>query len=131
MVVEGYHTGYRRLADPVIHRRRLCLQKKSRTLVITDRLECHGSHDVEVFFHFSEQCQVQQSGRASFAAANGDRRLCLHLDAQLVPTLYRGSEHPIMGWVARTFGVKTPAFTLMARAHVAGSRQFRTEIVTL
>jgi uncharacterized heparinase superfamily protein len=131
VAVDGYHDGYQRLADPVIHRRGLRLQKKSGTLVITDRLECQGSHDVEVFFHFSEQCQVWQVGGNSFEALNGTKRLCLHLDAQLHPTLYRGAEQPISGWVSRTFGVKKPAFTLIARVQVAGAAQLRTEVVTL
>src|SRR5215510_3255106 len=50
------HDGYRRLSDPVIHTRELRLFKKSPTLVITDRLKCQGSHDIELFFHFSEKC---------------------------------------------------------------------------
>jgi hypothetical protein len=131
VAVEGYHDGYRRLADPVRHWRGLRLQKKSRTLVVMDRLECHGSHDVEMFFHFGAQCQVRQVGCSSFEAVNGNKRLCLRLDTQLRPTLYRGSEQPISGWVSPAFGVKQPTFTLIGRGQVAGATQFQTKIFPL
>jgi hypothetical protein len=62
---------------------------------------------------------------------NGNKRLCLRLDARLHPTLYHGSEQPMAGWVSRTFGVKKPAFTLIARMQVAGATQLQTEVVTL
>jgi hypothetical protein len=126
--VEGFHDGYRRLPDPVIHRRGIRLLKRVRTLVITDRLECQREHDIEIFFHFSEQCQVQQVGLTSFEAAHDKKRLAVHLDPRLQPELYRGTENPIFGWVSRTFGVKEPAFTLVTRGKVTGSTQFLTEI---
>src|SRR5262245_4374396 len=62
----GSHDGYRRLPDPVIHTRKLQLFKKSRTLVITDHVECQAMHEVEIFFHFSEKCQVREAGPGSF-----------------------------------------------------------------
>jgi hypothetical protein len=131
VAVEGVHDGYRRLADPVVHRRGMRLHKRSRTLVISDRLECHGRHDVEVLFHFSEKSHVRSTGPNSFQISNGIKRLNLRLDSRLRSTLYRGSENPPYGWVSRTFDVKEPTFTLVARAHVTGSTQFLTEIAAL
>jgi hypothetical protein len=129
--VEGSHDGYQRLGDPVRHWRTLHLYKKSRTLIITDRLECHSTHTVEILFHFSEQCHVRQMGADTFQIANSNRYLRLCLDSRLEPTLYRGSEHPRYGWVSRTFDVKEPCFTLVARARVTGATQFLTKIVAI
>ncbi len=130
--VEGFHDGYGRLADPVIHRRRMRLYKTSRILVITDRLECQGTHDIELFFHFDEKCQVIQVGPDCFQISNGNRRLTLRLlDPRLKAELYRGSESPVCGWVSRTFDVKEPSFTLAACATITGSTQFLTDITTL
>jgi len=126
--VAGSHDGYRRLHDPVIHRRSLRLFKNSRTVVITDRLQCQAIHDVELFFHFSEKCQVHQMGPGSFEASNSNKGLAIRLDSRLKPELYRGCEDPIFGWVSRTFGVKKPCFTLVARAGVTGSTEFLTQI---
>ena len=124
----GYHDGYRRLPDPVIHTRKLQLFKKSRVLLTTDRLECKGAHDVELFLHFSEKCQVRQVGPGCFEASNRNKRIRVRVDLRFKPELYRGCEKPISGWVSRTFGVREPAFTLVARAAILGSTQFLTEI---
>ena len=68
-------------------------------------------------------------GPASFRILNGKRRLVLRFgDSQLTPELYHGSKDPIFGWVSRTFDVKTPAFTLAARAKFTGSTQLVTKI---
>jgi len=124
----GSHNGYRRLLDPVFHTRKLQLFKKSRTLVITDRLECQRAHDIEIFFHFSEKCQVRQMGPGLFEALNRNKRISIGVDSRFKPELYHGCEKPISGWVSRTFGVKEPSFTLVARATIMGSSQFLTEI---
>jgi hypothetical protein len=129
--VIAFHDGYRRLRDPVIHKRGLRLFKKSRTLVITDRLECQGVHDIELFFHFSEKCQVRQVGSRSFEASNRRKRISIRVDSRLNPELYRGCEKPIFGWVSRSFGVKEPCFTLVARVGITGSTEFLTEITAL
>jgi uncharacterized heparinase superfamily protein len=129
--VRGSHDGYLRLQDPVIHTRSLQFSKKSRELLISDHLDCRESHHIELLFHFSERCRLEQTGPKSFEASNGGKRLALRIDSQLRTELYRGSENPIFGWVSRRFGVKEPAFTLVARADIAGPAQFLTEISAL
>ena len=129
--VAASHDGYRRLKDPVIHTRSLRLLKKSRRLVITDRLECQGSHAIELLFHFSEKCHVRQAGADSFEALNCNKRVVVGVDSRLKPELYRGCENPIFGWVSRTFGVKEPSFTLVSRTDITGPVQFVTEISAL
>jgi hypothetical protein len=126
--VRGSHDGYRRLQDPVIHTRSLRFSKRSRELSISDHLDCRQSHHVELLFHFSEKCRLEQTDRNAFEASAGGKRLALHIDSHLEPQLYRGSEKPIFGWISRRFGVKEPAFTLVARADILGSAQFLTEI---
>jgi Heparinase II/III-like protein/Heparinase II/III N-terminus len=126
--VTGSHDGYRRLADPVIHVRTLRLFGKSRVLIVTDRMDCRGIHEIEIFFHFGEKCQVRQAGRCLFEALNESKRLKIHFDSRLNSELYRGAVNPIIGWVSPSFGVKKPSFTLVARATVRGMTQFVTEI---
>ena len=60
----GWHDGYSRLADPVIHRRRILLEKRPRRIEIPDRLSMKGAHLVEIFFHCSELCEVKPRGQA-------------------------------------------------------------------
>ncbi len=125
---EASHDGYHRLSDPVTHRRQLSLSKTSAALAITDQLDCRHAHQVELFFHFSETCEVTALGSGHFALVNGDRQLCLEVDSQLIPELYRGSEQPIAGWVSPHFGVKSPSFTLVARGEITDSTQFCSRI---
>jgi hypothetical protein len=129
--LRGSHDGYRRLQDPVIHSRRLRFSKKSRELLISDHLHCRKSHHIELLFHFSEKCRLEQTGPKSFEASNDGKRLALRIDSHLEPELYRGCEKPVFGWVSRTFGVKEPAYTLVARAEIDGPAQFLTEISAL
>ena len=59
MFAEAAHTGYLRLKDPVLHTRRLEL--KPDALMITDRLEARGVHELETFFHVHPDAQVSLS----------------------------------------------------------------------
>jgi Heparinase II/III-like protein/Heparinase II/III N-terminus len=125
--VTGFHDGYRRLADPVMHWRSIRLFKKTRAIVISDRVECRRRHSIELFFHFNENCQVHQVGITSFTVLN-EKSLHIHLDSQLEPKLFYGSECPKSGWVSRTFGIRKPSFTLNATAEISESSQFLTKI---
>jgi hypothetical protein len=100
----------------------------SRELLITDRLECQEAHNIEIFFHFSEKCHVRQVGPSSLEASNGNKLIVIRLDSRLKPEIYRACENPVLGWLSRTFGVKEPSFSLVARAGIAGTTQFVTEI---
>jgi uncharacterized heparinase superfamily protein len=53
---EAAHDGYRRLSKPVVHFRRLDLSQ--RELLIHDRIEGHGTHQVEIFFHFHPEAGI-------------------------------------------------------------------------
>jgi uncharacterized heparinase superfamily protein len=46
---EAAHDGYRRLENPVTHHRRIELHHDR--LAITDTLDGHGMHEIEMFFH--------------------------------------------------------------------------------
>jgi len=126
--VEGWHDGYRRLADPVIHYRRLRLFKKSRTLAVVDRLECHGRHDVELFFHFSPECRVAQVRNNCFLVTSGERALLVQIDSRLQVMIEQAALLPILGWHSPVFGFKQPCATLVGKASIAGSVPFFSEI---
>jgi uncharacterized heparinase superfamily protein len=132
VAVIGLHDGYCRLSDPVVHRRSLCLYKRTGILTIADWIECQASHEVEILFHLSETCRIQRVGPASFQVSNSHKRISLRFhDAGLAFDLYRGSESPMLGWISSSFDVKRPTFTLAARTQIQGTRRFLTEIVGL
>jgi hypothetical protein len=129
--VRGSHDGYSRYMDPVTHRRSLYLLKRFRALNITDTLECHGTHRVEIMFHLSERCEIRQTDTHVFSISKGARRIAIELDARLQPELYCGSERPIFGWVSHTFGVKHASFTLVARTEITSSTEFVNRVCVL
>ncbi len=128
-VFEGWHDGYLRLGDPVMHRRRVQLLKAQRRIVIEDTLQMKGRHAVELFFHFSEHCEVEPAA-TGFTARHGDRALALQLPqlAGGAASLLVGSVDPPAGWISRRFDVRVPASTVRWSAELAGDCTLRSVI---
>jgi hypothetical protein len=129
-VFEGRHDGYLSLPDPVIHRRRITLDKGARRIVIEDTLRMAGTHTVELFFHCSERCRVDPVPYG-YSLRQGEAALSLKLpDPQRTGAaqVYCGSVEPILGWVSRRFDEKQPAPTICWRARMAGEVALRSEI---
>jgi hypothetical protein len=126
---EGWQDGYRRLADPVVHRRRIVLHKASRRLSIEDSLHMSGEHDIELLFHCSEQCLVEAAA-GGYELRQGGKTLQLSLPQieAAGSRLYVGSVAPIFGWVSRRFDDKQPAPTIVWRCRLQGDVVLRTEI---
>ena len=125
----GRHDGYRRFADPVVHRREILMIKPERRLVVNDTLECRGRHAVECYWHFSEACQVSAAGRIITATNNGITVTLALPDARTDFELRMGSAAPPGGWVSRRFDVKVPSTTVVARFEIDGTAMLATEIV--
>ena len=124
---EGWHDGYASLADPVMHRRRIQLDKPTRRIVIEDTLEMKEGHDVELFFHCAEDCEVRRDPRA-LMLSRGGRTLTMWLPEGGDVHVVRGSEQPIAGWVSRAFDRKEPSPTIVWRGRLAATATLRTEI---
>ena len=126
---EGWQDGYRRLQDPVVHRRRIVLHKASRRVTIEDSLHMTGEHDIELLFHCSEQCLAEAAGGGYDLRQDGKT---LHLGLPQIEAassrIYVGSVAPIFGWVSRRFDDKQPAPTIVWRCRLRGDVVLRTEI---
>lgn len=126
---EGWQDGFMRLADPVMHQRRIALDKASRRVVIEDSLQMAGEHDIELFFHCSERCEVD-AAQDGFALRQEGRTLALKLPQAETASaqVYHGSTKPILGWISRGLDQKLPAPTIAWRARLKGNVILRTEI---
>jgi hypothetical protein len=130
-VFEGAHDGYRALGDPVTHRRRITLDKRSRRIVVEDFLDMRGEHTVEIFFHCHEGCEVREvPGGFDIAREGIVLRLRWPLAAAGESRLLRGCVAPIAGWVSRRFDRKQPCATLVWRARLSGRTHLATELGT-
>jgi hypothetical protein len=119
------HDGYKRLADPVTHRRELIFDRRRSTLVVIDDLKCKGSHDVEIFWHFAESCDVSIAGRV-FVGRSGDVSIEGECPHDLHLSLHRGVESPPLGWISRSFDARSPTATVRAHGCIRGSMRLTT-----
>jgi hypothetical protein len=125
----GTHDGYQRLDDPVTHRREIRLDKHMRHFFVTDTLECQGTHRVECFWHFSENCEVSVDGNTLTAANDGRKIQMILSDPKLRFDLCRGQSEPPCGWISRSFDVKVPTVTARVGLEINGTTSVMTEIV--
>lgn len=122
---EAEHDGYRRLADPVTHRRRIELDKQARRIAVTDELVCSGQHHIEMFWHFNDLWHVEDSDH-SFVASHENLAARIEPDAAMKCELVVGDTRRPVGWLSRGYGEKTPCPTLITRCDIKGQIQFTT-----
>lgn len=131
-ILAARHDGYRRLADPVVHSRRLRLDKRRMAVHVEDRIDCRGTHDVELHWHFAEDCKVRPV-ESGCVARSGPAAVSLATQAQgqFEPPalqLFVGDDEGPLGWVSRRFDRQVPAPTLCWAARVHGSVVLSTVI---
>jgi hypothetical protein len=126
---EGWHDGYTRLPDPVLHRRRILLDKPQRRILIEDHLEMTGTHRVELFFHCSEHCRIEAAEHAwQLDVAGQQVRMQLPQAEGSAAQVTRGQLDPPLGWMSRGFDVRVPTATLAWRATLTGATVLHTVI---
>ena len=124
---EGKHDGYRRLADPVLHRRMIAFDSNRNGVVVKDILECFGEHEVALHWHFGENCQVRAEG-GRLSAQAGQRGLRMACGFGNGPELLQCSMTPIAGWISRKFDEKAGITTAVWRGRIRGTTEIVTEI---
>ena len=130
-VLVAHHNGYRRLADPVTHRRTWRYDPASATLEIADELHCCGAHSVEIFWHFAPECQVV-FGDGRVTAERDGLRVELEPPDGVSVTLARGRDpqgggRPL-GWVSSGFDLKAPATTAVFAARIRADTRLRSRL---
>ena len=128
-VFEGWQDGYTSLADPVMHQRRIVLDKTARRVFIEDTLQMAGEHDIELFFHCSDRCQVEPL-RDGYAVSQEARTLIVSppRSSEGSSSIHYGSSAPVSGWVSRRFDEKLPSTTIAWRVRLKGDVVLRSEI---
>jgi heparinase II/III-like protein len=108
--VDASHDAYRRLADPVVHRRRV-LFVKPRYWIVVDDLDGAAEHAIDVLFQFAPMNVAVESNLWARARGHGGRGLLVRAFAMapLKCELREGEESPIRGWVSRDYGRRQPA----------------------
>ena len=102
------HDGYLRLAAPALHRRRVRLDRRARTLDVYDDIISRADHQARLAFHLAPHVQCRLEGtnaRLSWAVAGRVCHAVLSLPSALKWSLHRGEYAPIMGWYSPAFGL--------------------------
>jgi hypothetical protein len=123
----GSHTGYRRLPDPVLHRRMIFNLHREYWLV-RDIAEGAGVQNLEIFWHFAADASVDLSASTLTVtpASDGGERLVL-LGAN--PKKWELSLTE--GWVSPAYGERLPAPVASFVAQVQLPAEHTTLIVPL
>ena len=124
----GEHDGYRRLADPVIHRREIVLEPERQLIEVVDTLSCAGTHSARRHWHFAPECAVESCGEGLRVTSGSTQVLMEPLEALQQLQIHRGGTPAQGGWVSRTLGRRQPATTVSWQSRVAGNTVLRTRI---
>jgi hypothetical protein len=124
----GAHDGYQSLPDPVLHQRAIEFDKKTRILQVMDTLTCKGRHQVELFWHFSETCQIQVSGNEISALCEGRTVRMAMPGNTWQPSVVSGQVTPPLGWISRRFDQKCQTSSVVWSGEISGTTTLNTEI---
>jgi hypothetical protein len=126
--VTGWHDGYQRLADTVIHRRTVELDKQHNVIKISDSVEAKAGHEICQHFHFAPECELVEVDNNHWRISNKGKTIDLSVDGRFRCTIVKGSENPICGWASTSYDRKAPINTLVARSQSHGNQSFLTRI---
>jgi len=128
--VDAVHHGYRRLRQPVDHRRRVLFVKHAGWVVVDD-IAGDGEHDIEVRFQFSPRAIALDQNLC--ARVQGRRSQGLWIvpisDAPLGVEIREGSLNPIDGWISTAYGTREPAPLLIYRTRATTPVRITTVII--
>jgi uncharacterized heparinase superfamily protein len=134
-VFAGEHDGYRRLPDPVLHRRDIAWSGSGDRFTITDTLIGQKQHSVCIAWHFAPSCEVALHEEGARVITAGAVLLfsvrIAGARSQRVAfrwALHRGQTNALHGWHSGRFGRREPAASLLLHTDLAGTAQAITDI---
>ena len=110
----GSHDGYRRLPEPVVHRRSFSLAFDGGELTVRDDLIGTGTHLLQSFVHFAPGTSLRRMNDSSYEVQSGDARATISFAGVDADELSVGE-----GFVSDRYGVRERAAVLIANARRA------------
>ena len=129
--VDGSHSGYRRLREPIKHRRQIFFVKSEYWIVI-DVLTGSGTHTFDSFYHMMPHIETHLDKETGCLRCSNQNETLFYI----VPLYYRnlqvdillGKAKPFQGWVSLYSGEKQPAPVLRYRKKTSAPAEFCTVI---
>jgi hypothetical protein len=116
-IAVGEQRAYGRLADPVIHRRKVVLEK-SRLCIVVDDLDGRAEHRVDLRFQFAPMAVTLDPSLWVRAVKTPTAGLFIHAFASvpLKASVLEGELDPRQGWLSPDYGRHAPAPVLVYSA---------------
>ncbi len=113
------HYGYRRLPQPVTHRRRVVFSKRKRYWFVSDELTGEGEHDLCFRFHFAPglETSVRSDGMVKVFDKMDGARLLIHAGKLNVPSA--GPPELDARFSSQNYGKKEPSVSACWFVHAA------------
>jgi len=127
--VTGWHDGYERLGDSVVHRRSIELDRKQNKINIKDCIEAKSLHDICMYFHLASECETTEIKQNHWKVSNRGKAIELIVDELFKCEVIKGSEDQICGWASKKYDAKEPTNTIVCRISSEGNQCFSTKIV--
>lgn len=128
IVWSAAHDGYHRLADPLVHKRKVTFFKNESAFEIVDELTCSGEHDIKICFHLHPAIEVEQSDNNSFLLKSRANSIQLQTDDLLSANVFKGLEDPVFGWYSLGFNKLEPTNSLVFNKKINGDSKFKTSL---
>jgi hypothetical protein len=129
VIMRGTHDGYRRLASTLIHERTVFIEGDSK-IVVQDRFQGRGRHDLEINFHLHPEAAVEEVGGWFKVDAAGACSF-IRLAEGGAFSVIKGLENPIHGWHSPAYGVKQPSPVLSCRVQRAAEEACFMTVISL
>lgn len=116
-IVDAEHDGYRRLADPVVHRRWLIAPPGDATVVVVDLLSGQSAHDVAVSWPLHPDLESTATADGHLVSRGGLPVMTISYAATSVIHCeqVRANEDSHLGWWSDRLEARTPAWLVGAR----------------
>ena len=132
-VVEAEHDGYRRLDDPVSHRRWLVAPPDDTTIVVVDLVECSEAHTVRTAWPLHPSLRAVEVAGGYRVVGGDEARLDIaHASSGGAFDSYTtvGDETTNLGWWSERLESRRPAWLVGGFAPIVGSVAIATVMTT-
>jgi hypothetical protein len=103
--LDAEHYGYRRLSDPVIHRRQIYFNKREGYWLIKDILDGKGLHKFDLYFHFAPM-EIALDDEFPLVV----KTMTDGANLAIIPLVTKGVSVEVLdGWVSFSYGTKDKA----------------------
>jgi hypothetical protein len=119
------HDGYKRLSNPVTHRRTVTFDKQARFWLVEDELFGSGEHSIAVRFHFNSGLELSLTEDRMAVAYDKITSSCLFVSS------FDSPHEPELeaSFVSSDYGAKQESISVVWRAKTSGSAKFRWALV--